>query len=111
MVWQVLCLFSEAIVCYHGSFSKRFQLGPKHEKAFNHAKLLIITIPCLAYYEDNVPLELYTDSSDLAISDMLAIVWNNKRHPVAFWSHCINVAEINYSIYDKEFVALYSAIK
>ena len=87
------------------------QMEPQHEKAFNHVKLPVTSSPCLACYDDNAPLELYTDSSEIAISAMLAIVQNDKRHPVAFWSRCINAAENNYSIYDKEFLALYSAIK
>ena len=91
--------------------AKDFKWETEHEKAFNHVKLLVTSSLCLAHYDDTAPIELFTDSSEFAISAMLAIVRNDKRHPVAFWSHCINTAEINYSIYDKEFLALYSAVK
>ena len=84
--------------------AKDFKWEPQHEKAFNHVKLLFTSSLCLAQYDDNAPLKLYMDSSEFAISAMLAIVQNDKRHLVTFWSRFINATEINYSIYNEEFL-------
>ena len=46
--------------------AKDFKWEPQHEKAFNHVKLLVTSSPCLAHYNNNEPLELYTDSSEFA---------------------------------------------
>ena len=64
--------------------AKDFKWEPQHKKAFNHVKLLVTSSLCLAHYNDNAPLELYTDSSKFAISAMLAVVRDDKRHSSHF---------------------------
>ena len=104
-MFQILSQFNGHSKTFVHNLESFYKWEPQHEKAFNHVKLLVTSSPCLE------PLELYTDSSKFAISAILAVVWDDKRHPVAFWLRCINTVEINYSIYVKEFLALYSTIK
>ena len=88
-----------------------FQWTLEHEQAFQHLKHMMTSSPCLMHYDASLPLELYTDASDHAISAMLAHVIGDVHHPVAFWSRCLTKSEINYSIYYKEFLAVYASVK
>ena len=90
---------------------KDFTWTSDHELAFRHLKHMVTSSPCLMHYDSDLPLELYTDASDFAVSAMLVHVVKEVRHPVAFWSRCLTKSEINYSIYHKEFLAVYAAVK
>jgi len=54
-----------------------------------------------------------TDSSSFAIGAILSQTHpsDNKVHPVAFFSRSLNSAERNYSIYDKELLAIVDALE
>jgi len=54
-----------------------------------------------------------TDSSNFAIGAILSQKnpKDNKVHPVAFYSRSLSPAEKNYAIYDKELLAIVSALE
>jgi len=54
-----------------------------------------------------------TDSSNFAIGAVLSQTspTDNKIHPVAFFSRSLNPSERNYPIYDKELLAIVSALE
>ena len=61
----------------------------------NYLETLMTSSPCLTHFDSGLPIKLYTDASDLAISAMLV------HDPIAFWSNCLGKSEINYTIYEK----------
>ena len=79
-------------------------------EAFNCLKSAIMSQPILAIPIDNAPYRLETDSSDYALGAVLSQFQNNKWHPVAFLSKSLNDAEHNYEIYDKELLAIMTAL-
>jgi len=53
-----------------------------------------------------------TNVSDYAFTTILSIVnKENEVYLVAFHSHTFSVAELNYDIYDKEFLAIFETFK
>ena len=52
---------------------------------------------------------LETDASDLATGAVLLQKHRDGLHPVAYYSKKLNPAERNYSVYDKELLAIYRA--
>jgi hypothetical protein len=62
---------------------------------------------------DDEPFCIETDSSDYATGAVLSQLSkeDDKWHPVAFLSKCLNVVERNYEIYDKEMLAIIRALK
>ena len=63
-------------------------------------------------FDPTRPVELETDASDYALGAQLGQRDDQgKIHPVAFYSHKLIGAELNYPIYDKEFLAIVNAFK
>jgi len=54
-----------------------------------------------------------TDANEFAVGCILSQISdkNNLLHPVAFYSRSLNSNEINYSIYDKELLAVITALE
>lgn len=66
--------------------------------------------PVLAIPIDNAPYWLEVDLSDFAQGRVLSQFINGKWHPVAYRSKSLSKTERNYEIYDKEMVAIMSAL-
>jgi len=82
------------------------------EEAFNCLKSKFSSAPVLAYPDRNLPFQVETDSSNFAIGAILSqISKDNKTHPIAFYSRSLTQAERNYPIYDKELLAIVSALE
>ena len=57
-------------------------------------------------------IELETDASDFALGGQIGQRDDDgKLHPIAFYSHKMHGAELNYPIYDKEFLAIFNCFK
>lgn len=85
--------------------------GPEQENAFNTLKNVISTEPVLALPQDNCPFRVEADSSNFAIGAVLSQKVDNKWRPVAFMSKALQEAERNYEIYDKELLAIVTALE
>ena len=85
--------------------------GPEQENAFNTLKNVISTEPVLALPQDNCPFRVEADSSNFAIGAVLSQKVDNKWRPVAFMSKALQEAERNYKIYDKELLAIVTALE
>lgn len=82
------------------------------QQAFDEIKDLILSEPVLKMFDPTRPVELETDSSDFALGAQIGQRDDEGRlHPVAFYSHKLHGAELNYPIYDKEFLAIVNAFK
>lgn len=84
---------------------------PRHQQAFESLKLALTTAPVLAMPDFDLPFEIHTDASDRAAGAVLSQLYEGSPRPIAFLSHAFNSAELNYSTYDKEFLAIILAIR
>ncbi|KAJ3464714.1 hypothetical protein MRS44_009500 [Fusarium solani] len=90
----------------------RFIWTPKAEEAFQALKDAILKEPVLATFDPTKEVELETDASDYALGAQVGQRdENGKLHPIAFYSRKLHGAELNYPIYDKEFLAIVNAFK
>ncbi|GBO35909.1 Retrovirus-related Pol polyprotein from transposon opus [Araneus ventricosus] len=65
----------------------------------------------LAYPKHNTPLSLVTNASETAIGAVLQQHVEGGTEPLGFFSRKLNAAERKYSTYDRELLAIYSAIR
>ena len=66
--------------------------------------------PVLVIPVDDKPYRVEADSSDFALGTVLSQRQNDKWHPVAYLSKSLTEAEQNYEIYDKELLAIMTAL-
>ena len=80
------------------------------QKAFEELKNRLISTPILMHPDPEKQYILECDASNYAIGAILSQYDNEKRlHPVAYYSRSLLNAEINYSITDKELLAIKDA--
>ena len=84
-----------------------------HQDAFEALKTAFSQAPVLIHFNPNDPIVIKTDASDYAIAAILSQITpsNGDIHPVAFYSHGLAPAEMNYEIYDKELLAIFGVFK
>ena len=58
-----------------------------------------------------MPVAIFTDASDVAIGAVLQIKRNGVRPPVVFFSQRLDKTQNKYATFDKELLAVYSAIR
>jgi transposase InsO family protein len=81
-------------------------------KAFEDLKKIICSDLVLAHPQSDKEFSLYTDASDFALGAVLTQVdVKGDFRPVEFFSRKLLDAERNYSIYDKELLAIIEALK
>ncbi|EAL17174.1 hypothetical protein CNBN1990 [Cryptococcus deneoformans B-3501A] len=79
--------------------------------SFEALKKSFTSVDLLHHYDLTKQLILETDASDYAIAGILSHEIDKKLEPVAFFSHKMLPAELNYPIHDKEMLAIVSAFK
>ncbi|KAG5727458.1 hypothetical protein E4T56_gene12017 [Termitomyces sp. T112] len=74
------------------------------KKAFTSALVL-------RHFDPSLPIVLECDASDYAITKILSQLDSRGKdlHPVAFYTHSMIPAELNYEIYDKELLVIVEA--
>lgn len=80
-------------------------------KSFEKCKADLNNAATLAYHAPNQQLFLMCDASDIAIGAALNVKTKNDLQPLAFFSRKLCPAENRYSTYDRELLAVYSAVK
>jgi hypothetical protein len=91
---------------------RKFVWKPDAQKAFEALRQSILSEPVLIMFDPNKEIELETDSSDFALGGQIGQRDDEgKLHPIAFYSHKLHGAELNYPIYDKEFLAIVNCFK
>jgi transposase InsO family protein len=82
------------------------------QKAFEKLRNAILEEPVLIMFDPDKEIELETDASDYALGGQIGQRDDSgKLHPIAFYSHKLHGAELNYPIYDKEFLAIFNCFK
>ncbi|GFS60878.1 retrovirus-related Pol polyprotein from transposon 17.6 [Trichonephila clavipes] len=79
--------------------------------AFQRCKQALPDAALLAHPSPSAPLALHVDASDYAIGGALHQVVDSELQPLAFFSRKLTSSEKSYSAYDRELLAIYSAIR
>src|SRR5467141_2422608 len=84
-----------------------FSWGPDHTKVFRALKHAFTMAPILVHFNPNNPIVVETDTSDYAIAAIICQISpdDGDIHPIMFYSCSMQLAELNYEIYDKELLA------
>ena len=91
---------------------RRFHFGDAARQAFNQLKTAFTSAPILAHFHPDRPSTIETDASDFAIAAVISQPdADGVLHPIAFYSRKLTPAELNYEIYDKEMLAIITALK
>lgn len=87
--------------------SERFECNEGARKAMDELKNKFTTAPILIHPNLEKQFFIEADASDYAIGSVLMQIGNdNELHPIAFYSRKASPAEINYTIHDKELLAI-----
>ncbi|XP_066253847.1 uncharacterized protein [Euwallacea similis] len=79
--------------------------------AFNECKHDLANAATLNHPSSSAPLSLTVDASDFAMGAVVEQMVNSSWKPLSFFSKKFSKTQCNYSTYDRELLALYSAIK
>ena len=79
------------------------------EQAFSaiKTKLANATLPVLAFPVLGAETQVVVDASTSAIGGVLQQVIDGHAKPLAFFSKALNSAQVNYSVFDRELLAMY----
>ena len=80
-------------------------------RLFEELKQHFTSEPTLIHYDLELPCIIECDASYFAIGTVLSPEFQGHLHPVTFHSRKMNKHEINYKIYNKEFLAITTTFK
>ena len=105
--------FSDVAAPLHELTKKNtpFQWGAEQEIAFQHLKRIFISGPVLQVWKFERPAQLEADCSGKAIGGCLSQLVRGVWHPVGYYSATLTPAERNYTIHDKELLAIIKCLK
>lgn len=89
----------------------KFKWSELAEKAMQELKDILCSSPILQYPDFSKPFVLTTDASNYAIGGILSQGPMGKDLPIAYGSRVLNAAEQNYSVIEKEFLAILHFVK
>ncbi|MBW0583515.1 hypothetical protein O181_123230 [Austropuccinia psidii MF-1] len=96
------------------SFLKKYARFPLNEEAlrqFHQLKEAFTIAPILSHFDPSLPIIVETDASDYALGAVLSQISDSGKNPIAFDSHKLLPAELNYEIHDKELLGIVWALK
>ncbi|MBW0543275.1 hypothetical protein O181_082990 [Austropuccinia psidii MF-1] len=85
-----------------------------NEEALSQFQLLkeaFTTAPIVSHFNPSLPTIVETDASDYDLGAVLSQVNDSGKHPIAFDSHNLLPAELNYEIHEKELLGIAWALK
>ena len=91
--------------------SNKWRWDNAQQKAFEDLKKAICSAPVLAIPTNQDPFKVECDASEFAVGGTLSQKQNGVWHPVAFLSKAMTETERNYEIYDKELLAIMTALE
>ena len=90
----------------------KWHWGRKEQEAFNKLKKALISAPVLAYFNPLANTKVETDASDGVVAGVMSQEGpDGLYHPVAYLSVGMNEHEMRYEIYDKEMLAVVTALR
>ncbi|GFX87980.1 transposon Tf2-8 polyprotein [Trichonephila clavipes] len=103
--------FHQILIAECKKDSKPLNWSSEAITAFQRCKQALADAALLAHPSPSAPLALHVDASDYAIGGALHQVVNSELQPLAFFSRKLTSSEKSYSAYDRELLAIYSAIR
>lgn len=91
--------------------SSKIVWNDESQSAFELIKIKFTTAPVLVHYDPNADLELKTDSCDTAIGAILIQRITGDNGILSYYSRVLNDCEKNYSVTEKECLAVKDSIK
>lgn len=91
-----------------------FQWTEECQEAFDTLKRRLLDAPVLVHFDYDRDTRVETDASDGVVAGVLSQrsdETTDEWHPVAFYSETLQGSELNYSIHDKELLAVIRALK
>ena len=92
-------------------FQQVWDNGPLLKQAFQDAKQLLINATELAHLDPNLPLALFTDSSDHSIGAVLMQQQGQKYIPLGYFSRHLPLDKANWAVYRKELLAAQAGLR
>ncbi|XP_062531826.1 uncharacterized protein LOC134201318 [Bombyx mori] len=83
----------------------------RHDEARDYIVKHLSTAPTLTLFQEDAPIELYTDASSIGYGAVLVQTFAGRQHPVAYMSQRTTDAESRYHSYELETLAVVRAIK
>ena len=90
---------------------KQLEWNPDSQEAFILLKEALSNATLLAHPNPSAKLSLVCDASDNAMGAVLQQDVDNAKEPLCFFSRSFSQSQKKYSTYDRELLAIYSAIK
>jgi hypothetical protein len=88
-----------------------FKWTQEADKAFQNLKECLVSAPVLSCPDYSKPFEVHTDASSYGVGAMLTQSIDGKEHPIAYMSKSLTSAEKNYSITERETLAVITALE
>jgi hypothetical protein len=88
-----------------------FKWTDKCQHAFDELKNRLTSAPILVYPDYNKPFILHCDASNTAVGGVLNQLHENGEKPVGYFSRKLRGPEINYTITEREALAIYESVK
>ena len=89
----------------------KWQWGQKQETAFQESKKLLTSASVLIHFDPQKPLVMTCDASPYGIGAVLSHKTDRGEQPIAYVSRTLTSAEKNYSVLEKESLAIIFGIK
>lgn len=89
----------------------KWEWNERHEKAREKVIQCLTSTPVLTLFQEEAPIQLYTDASSLGFGAVLVQVIAGRQHAVAFMSMRTTETESRYHSYELETLAVVRAIK
>ena len=80
-------------------------------QAFQNVKKHLNDVMLLSFPKANAKTTLVVDASATAIGATLEQTIDDEQKPLAFFSKCLSPAEVKYSTFDRELLAIYAAVR
>ena len=89
----------------------RLHWTPAMQTAFQEARTVLSDATLLCHPVPGAPLALSSDASDIGMGAVLEQLVHGRWQPLAFYSRQFQPAETRYSTFDRELLALHSAVQ
>ncbi|GBN08725.1 Retrovirus-related Pol polyprotein from transposon 412 [Araneus ventricosus] len=89
---------------------RKIQWIDEAEKQFEKCENDLANATLLSFPNSELPLSLFTDSSDTAIGAVLQQYENSNWQAIAFYSKKLSDTQQNYSTYDRELLGIYLSV-
>ena len=80
--------------------------GPEQDQAVDKIKSAFLEPPLLAHFDPSLPTLLHTDASNYAVGAVLSQMHGDIEKPVCYASKTLDRAQANYTVTEKECLAV-----